>query len=141
MNDTYRNFIIQELIPLVETKYKVSTEASHRAIIGTSVGGLSAAYFAFSKPEIFGLAGLQSPSFWFKPEVYQLCQNAGRTPVKTFISTGLINDAKEGTQKMKAIFENKGIAFQYFEINQGHSWGNFRDQLDDMLVYFFATRY
>ncbi|MEO5599550.1 MAG: alpha/beta hydrolase-fold protein [Cyclobacteriaceae bacterium] len=138
MNPQYRNFIIDELIPLVEAKFPVSTDRVNRAIMGTSVGGLSAAYFAFTKPEVFGLAGLQSPAFWFKPEIYGVCEKAQSTPVKTFITTGLINDAREGSRKMKSVFEKKGVTFEYREVNQGHSWGNFRDLIDDMLVYFFA---
>ena len=32
-----------------------------------------------------------------------------------------------------------GYTHTYIELNQGHSWGNWRDLMDDMLRYFFAT--
>lgn len=137
MNGKYLNFIIDELIPAVEKKYSISTDPAQRAILGTSMGGLSAAYFAFSKPDIFGLAGLQSPAFWFRPEIYTLCDNPEKPPVKTFMTTGTVNDAEEGSLKMKAILDKNTCAYEFKEVNQGHSWGNWRDLIDDILIYFF----
>jgi enterochelin esterase family protein len=138
MSEKYLAFITNELIPLIEKKYTVSNSASERAIIGTSLGGLYAAYAAFTKPDVFGQAGIQSPAFWFKPQIYTLAETS-RVPVKTFISTGAIHDAREGAQKMKDILENKNANIRYTEVNQGHSWGNFRDLIDDMLVYFYPA--
>jgi enterochelin esterase family protein len=137
MNEKYLQFITDELIPVVERNYSISKDPAHRAVLGNSMGGLSAAYFAFTKPNVFGLAGIQSPTFWFKPEIYTLCDNPENPPVKMFMTTGLINDAEEGTRKMKAILDKNTCAYQYKEVNQGQSWGNSRDLIDDILVYFF----
>ena len=139
MNEKYLNFITQELIPTVEGKYTISKEPAHRAILGTSMGGLSAAYFAFSRPEIFGLAGIQSPAFWFKPEIYALCDNPENLPVKIFMTTGVIHDSEEGARKMKSILEKNTCTYEFKEVNQGHSWGNWRDLIDDILIYFFPS--
>jgi enterochelin esterase-like enzyme len=138
MNEKYLDFTTTELIPLVERNYKISKDPAKRAILGTSMGGLTAAYFAFSKPEIFGLAGIQSPAFWFKPEIYKLCDNPDNPPVKTFMTTGVINDSEEGTRKMKAILEKNTCNYEYRTVTQGSSWGNWRDLIDDILIYFFS---
>jgi enterochelin esterase-like enzyme len=140
LNEKYRNFFTEELIPAVERNYTVSTEPSKRAVLGTSMGGLAAAYFAFSKPQIFGLAGIQSPAFWFRPEIYSLCDNPEKPPVKTFMTTGIINDTKEGAMKMRSILDKNTCTYEYKEVSQGHSWGNWRDLIDDILVYFFPAQ-
>jgi enterochelin esterase-like enzyme len=137
MNEVYLQFMTDELIPIVEQNYSVAKDPSQRGILGTSMGGLSAAYFAFSKPEVFGLAGLQSPAFWFKPEIYRLCENIENPTVKTFMTTGLINDAEEGTKKMRAILDQNTCTYEYKTVSQGQSWGNWRDLIDDILIYFF----
>jgi enterochelin esterase-like enzyme len=137
MNEHYLNFVVNELIPRVETQYPVSTIAKDRAILGTSMGGLTAAYFSFSKPDIFGLAGIQSPAFWFRPEIYSYCDNPNKPPVKTFMTSGQINDTEEGASKMKSILDKNTCIYEYKKVNQGHSWGNWRDLIDDMLIYFF----
>lgn len=139
MNETYLKFMVDELIPVVEKNYSISKDPSQRGVLGTSMGGLSAAYFAFSKPEVFGLAGIQSPAFWFKPDIYQLCESAEHPPVKTFMTTGLINDTEEGTRKMTSILDRNTCTYEYKSVAQGHSWGNWRDLIDDILVYFFPS--
>jgi enterochelin esterase-like enzyme len=139
MNEKYLTFITAELLPFIESKYSVMKDAPHRGIIGTSMGGLSAAYFAFSKPDVFGLAGIQSPAFWFRPEIYTICDNPSNPPVKTFMTTGTINDTAEGAEKMKALLDKNTCNYKFEEVNQGHSWGNWRDLIDDILIYFFPV--
>lgn len=139
VNENYLAFFTNELLPAIEKKYPVSKDPKQRAIIGTSMGGLSAAYFAFSKPDIFGMAGIQSPAFWFKPQVYTICDNPSNPPVKTFMTTGLINDTADGALKMKALLDKNVCNYEYREVNQGHSWGNWRDLIDDILIYFYPT--
>ena len=139
MNSNYLTFVTDELIPAVEHKYTVSTDPAQRAILGTSMGGLTAAYFAFSKPDIFGLAGIQSPAFWFKPDIYTFCDNPTKPPVKTFLTTGRINDTEEGAVRMRNLLEKNTCTFEFREVNQGHSWGNWRDLTDDILIYFFPV--
>ncbi len=88
---------------------------------------------------MFGLAGIQSPAFWFKPEIYTLCENPEKPPVKTYLTTGTINDTQEGAEKMQSILNKNTCTFQYREVHQGHSWGNWRDLIDDVLIYFFPV--
>lgn len=140
MNETYMRFFLDELLPEVESHYSISKEPEERAILGTSMGGLAAAYFSFSRPDVFGLAGIQSPAFWFRPEIYTMCDNPQRPPVKVYMTTGVINDAEEGSRKMKAILDKNTCTYQYKEVNEGHSWGNWRNLLDDILVYFFPAK-
>lgn len=139
MNAKYLVFFTDELVPQVESKLQLKATRSERAIIGTSMGGLTAAYFAFARPDVFGMAGIQSPAFWFKPAIYNFCEEAANPPVKIFLTTGTINDAREGSQKMKEIFDKNTCTYQYTETSQGHSWGNWRDTVDDILVYFFSS--
>jgi enterochelin esterase family protein len=139
MNQKFLEFVTDELIPKVEKQYTISTDPSQRAILGTSMGGLTAAYFAFSKPDLFGLCGIQSPAFWFRPDIYTFCDNPEKPPVKTFMSTGTIHDTEEGARKMKDMLNKNTCTYEYREVNQGHSWGNWRDLIDDMLIYFFPA--
>jgi len=139
INEKYLRFFVDELLKEVESKYSVSKKPDERAIVGASMGGLTAAYFSFSRPDIFGLAGIQSPAFWFRPEIYTMCDNPEKPPVKIFMTTGIINDSEEGARKMKGILDKNTCTYQYKEVNQGHSWGNWRDLLDDILIYFFPV--
>jgi hypothetical protein len=39
---------------------------------------------------------------------------------------------------MRALFEAKGYPLQYIEVNEGHSWGNWRGLLAEPLMYFWG---
>ncbi len=140
MNESYLNFFVDEFLPIIEANYPVSKKAEERGILGTSMGGLTAAYFSFSRPNVFGLAGIQSPAFWFKPAIYTTCDNPEKPPVKVYMTTGTVNDAQEGALKMKTILDKNTCTYQYKEVNEGHSWGNWRNLLDDILVYFYPAK-
>jgi S-formylglutathione hydrolase FrmB len=56
----YSDFFLQEFIPLIESKYRVSSGRKNRAISGISMGGYGALRFAFSHPELFSAVSAQS---------------------------------------------------------------------------------
>jgi len=56
----YSDFFLQEFVPLIETRYRISKGRSNRAISGISMGGYGALRFAFSHPELFSAVSSQS---------------------------------------------------------------------------------
>ena len=139
-NPAYLDFYVQELIPEIESEFKASRNRSDRAILGTSLGGLNATYFGFSHPELFQNVGIQAPAFWYREEIYELVKNADFPDPNIYMSVGTINDNTMDARLMKSIFEEKGYKIKYLEVNQGHSWGAWRAQIDDILVQFFGER-
>jgi enterochelin esterase-like enzyme len=138
MNSQYLDFFTNELMPEIERNFPVSKLASERGIMGTSMGGLAATYFAFTKPGVFGLVGIQSPAFWTKPQIYQLCTNQVAPSVKISMTSGVINDTSKESRKMKEVLEANSCIYHYREVNEGHSWGNWRNLIDDVLIDLFG---
>ncbi|PZR32903.1 MAG: hypothetical protein DI538_18860 [Azospira oryzae] len=138
MNTKYLKFVTDELIPKIESAYPAEKNAAGRAILGTSMGGLNAAYFVFTKPDVFAMAGMQSPAFYTRPQIYSLCNNHAYTKVKISMTSGLINDTSESGQKMRDILEKNACEYHYREVNEGHSWGNWRNLIDDILIDLFG---
>ena len=56
-NDKYESYIVQELIPEVETKFRVSPKREQRIIAGLSMGGYGSLKFGLKYPEKFVLVG------------------------------------------------------------------------------------
>jgi len=56
----YSDFFLQEFMPLIETKYRISKDRNNRAISGISMGGYGALRFAFAHPEMFSAVSAQS---------------------------------------------------------------------------------
>jgi enterochelin esterase-like enzyme len=137
MNSKYLDFFVNELIPHIELTYTSKSEAKNRAILGTSMGGLTATYFAFTRPDIFGLVGIQSPAFYTKPQIYSLCSNSADPQMKISMTAGLINDTSSESRKMKGVLETSSCEYHYREVNEGHSWGNWSRLIDDILMDLF----
>ncbi len=137
MNPKYLDFFTQELIPQIESEYLVIREARHRAIMGTSMGGLTATYFAFTRPDVFGMAGIQSPAFYTRPQIYSLCSNPADPAMRISMTAGVINDTNKESRKMKEVLEANSCIYTYREVNEGHSWGNWRRLIDDILIDLF----
>jgi enterochelin esterase family protein len=54
--------IVEDVLPMVESTYKVSKRADDRAIAGLSMGGGHTINIVFSRPELFRYAAMMSPA-------------------------------------------------------------------------------
>jgi len=135
-NIKYANFVADELVPKIDANYKTNALPNNRAIMGTSLGGWNAAYFGAMRSDKFQLIGIHSPAF--DDAIIQTYKNSGLLPLKVFMSTGVINDTQFQARAMKDIMTQKGYPLLYKEVNEGHSWGNWRALMDEPLIYFFG---
>jgi len=58
----YEDFLVQEFLPGIETRYHISPGRSHRGVSGVSMGGYGALHLAFRHPELFAAVSAQSPA-------------------------------------------------------------------------------
>lgn len=61
----YEEFLIEELLPFLQSHYSLSHQAEDRAVIGSSLGGLLALHLGWHHPKLFGAVGSLSPSLWW----------------------------------------------------------------------------
>lgn len=134
LNEKYLMFFTDELIPAVEGAGSPSGQAASRGILGTSLGGLNSVYFAFKRPDVFQRVGIQSPAFWYKQEIYTIVEQSAARSMKIAMTAGTIYDTSAEAQKMKALFDKLGHSCLYIETAEGHSWGNWKNLLDDILI-------
>jgi enterochelin esterase family protein len=136
-NMDYANFVADELVPQIDANYKTNPSPDNRAILGTSLGGWNSAFFGLNRSETFQLIGIHSPAFG--EDIIQAYSNEEKLPLKIFMSTGVIYDTETRARGMKAVLESKEYPLHYIEVNEGHSWGNWRALIDEPLTYFFQT--
>lgn len=63
----YETYIIDELVPFIDMKYKTIASRVGRAISGLSMGGHGALYLSFKHQDVFGTAGSMSGGVDFRP--------------------------------------------------------------------------
>lgn len=61
--DKYESYILRELIPEVERRFRVSKERNGRAVAGLSMGGYGAIKFGLKYPDMFSLVASMSGAF------------------------------------------------------------------------------
>ena len=134
LNNEYVEFISKELIPIIDASFSTQPIKKSRAIAGVSLGGLTATYAA-AMSQSFGKVLIQSAAYWYKPEIYDIVKNDNEKPNKVSISTGTFYDSKDESLKMREMYNLNQDSIQYIQINEGHSWGNFKSVLADQLIY------
>jgi len=111
----YVDFLAQTLKPYIDSKYRTKKGPEYTYIAGSSMGGLISLYAVMQYPNIFGRAGIFSPSFWAAPSMYADAQKFTTTaaPRLYFYAGGkeggtMVDDAK----KMAAIFASKSNSYR-----------------------------
>jgi predicted alpha/beta superfamily hydrolase len=86
--DNYLDFIVKTLKPYIDKNYRTKTKAKNTTIMGSSLGGLVSYYAILKYPEVFGKAGVFSPSFWFSKDIYTLTEQAPKNKTKIYFLCG-----------------------------------------------------
>jgi len=63
--DLYGRFLIEELMPFIESRYRTRSEPRNVGIGGSSLGGLVTMYLGMRHPRRFGKLAVMSPSVWW----------------------------------------------------------------------------
>lgn len=63
--DRYGRFLVEELKPFIDERYRTLTDPDHTGLGGSSLGGLVSLYVGLKHPSIFGRLMIMSPSAWW----------------------------------------------------------------------------
>jgi predicted alpha/beta superfamily hydrolase len=61
----YARFLIEELKPAIDARFRTLPDAENTAVGGSSLGGLVSLYLALKHPDVFRGAVVMSPSVWW----------------------------------------------------------------------------
>lgn len=130
--DRYGQFVLTELMTLIESRYRVRGGPAETGIMGWSLGGLSAFDLAWRHPDRFGAVGVFSGSFWWRTDdssvetrqtsriMHRRVQDTpGHPPLRMWFETGRqdehadrdqdgVIDAIQDTEELVATLEKKG---------------------------------
>lgn len=99
--DNYLDFIVKTLKPYIDKNYRTKTKAKNTTIMGSSLGGLVSYYAAVKYPQVFGNAGVFSPSFWFSNEIYTFTEKSPKIKTRFYFLCGdeesdeMVNDLEK----------------------------------------------
>ncbi len=64
----WEDYVVNEVVPEIDRRYRTIQDPSARAIGGLSAGGLGALNIAMHHPDVFGVVGGHSPSIRLEPD-------------------------------------------------------------------------
>jgi len=116
--DAYLSFIKNTLKPHIDVAYRTLADAKHTTIFGSSLGGLLSFYAVLKYPEIFGKAGVFSPSFWINPEIFDFAEAIDIPETSKFYFLAGTDEGETMIPKLEAmtkLLKSKGVKESQFE--------------------------
>lgn len=151
--ENYSRFLIDELKPMIDARYRTTQDVKETGIIGSSLGGLYSLYAGFKHPETFGLVGAMSPSIWWADR--DILSEIKQTPTKQvpahiWVSMGTAEDPEDldgngvpdvldDTRKLVKLLESRGyqpgVNLSYHEIDGAqHNEQSWSQQIPQVLT-------
>lgn len=140
----YLAFITNTVKPYIDNTYRTLADAQNTAMIGSSMGGLMTHYAALKHPDVFGKAGIFSPSYWFSKDVFTFTDDADiPNENRFFITVG----GKEGESmvpyaiRMTEELTDKGLTkanlFSNVVENQEHNEAFWTGEFEQAVIWLF----
>ena len=135
--------LVNDVIPYVESHYRVIANSSNRAIAGLSMGCLHTQIASLNNPEMFKYMGLFSLGLHpkdpnleeiMKPLIAAYDKNLEtlKKNYKLFyIGCGTEDFVYEGVQNLRKKLDDNNFEYLYNETGGGHTWANWRTYLSD----------
>jgi enterochelin esterase-like enzyme len=166
--DRYDQFLTTELRTLIENRYRVERGPAHTAIMGWSLGGLSAFDLAWRQPDRFGIVGVFSGAFWWRTDDKDVAakqasrimhrrirETPGHPALRMWFETGQqdeaadrdgngVIDAVQDTEELIAELEHKGYLrgrdMVHLTVAGGHDLPTWKRLIPEWLVWAFPPR-
>jgi len=130
-------FIVDELMPYVDTRFRTRRDPASRAVLGASNGGNISLWLGLNYSSVFGNVAAQSSNII--GAISSGFQNGPRLDLKLYLDLGTYDIASliPLVRNFIPILQSKGYVYRYEEFYEGHSWGNWRAHVDNALEMFF----
>jgi enterochelin esterase-like enzyme len=157
-NDGFVKDFVEDIVPFVETHYRVLRDRQHRAIAGLSMGGAQTlniaiphsgdfAYVGVYSSGIFGIVPIGGPAAaldaptgptWEQQHLAELDNAAAKKGLKLFwFSTGKDDFVMNTTKATVALFQKHGYQSVFQESAGAHTWTNWREYLNEFAPQLF----
>ena len=110
----YVDWMVNTLVPSIDSMYPTHATPYSRAIMGSSMGGLISHYALLRYPNVFGAAGIFSPSYWICDDDLTAFEN--QFPLQTDQLVYMLAGGREG-RNMKKLTKKHFAHLQKQQIN------------------------
>jgi enterochelin esterase-like enzyme len=139
----YERDLLEDVIPMIDSKYRTMSDRKHRAIVGFSMGGGQAGRFGLRHLETFSQIGIMSAGLATGSDTEPL-RSLAANPVRAnkqidllWIACGKDDTAFKGANTLHQALEQAGIQHTFLETEGAHHWRVWRRYLRDLAPLLF----
>ncbi|MCG2585577.1 alpha/beta hydrolase [Massilia sp. TS11] len=142
--EAYVRFIVETVKPLIDQRLRTRPERQYTGIMGSSMGGLISHYAIARYPQVFGKAGVFSPSYWIAPSAkaylhsHPLPADARVDIVIGGFETGAVSDALAMYEFMLAEGRSSQVTRYHMNPIGVHHESFWRQELARSLLWLYA---
>lgn len=151
--DEFADSITNEVMPWLRATYPITSDPRKNIMIGSSFGGLAAAFIGFKHSDSCGT--VLSQTGWFRwhpeydPEHHWLARqfmDAPKLPVRFWLQVGNLEMAQmldggptqlDANRYFRDVLQNKGYELSYYEYSGGHDASSLEFPLAKALTEIF----
>ncbi len=139
----YERDLLEDIIPMIDKKYRTIADRKHRAIVGFSMGGGQAGRFGLRNLETFSHVGIMSAGMAGGSDTEPMASLAAN-PARAnklisllWIACGKEDAALKGAKTLHQALEHAGITHTFLETDGAHHWRVWRRYLRDLAPLLF----
>jgi predicted alpha/beta superfamily hydrolase len=143
----YGQFLMNELKPYIDRKYRTKPGPEFTGLGGSSLGGLAAITLGMLHPQVFRRVMVMSPSIWWDDfAIYRLLDSIERKPpLKIWLDTGTAEPGWQRARELRDRLVEKGWKLQkdiqYMEAQRAdHSEAAWAGRVEPALRFLFPAR-
>ena len=141
--DLYERDLLEDIIPMIQGKYRTIADRKHRAIIGFSMGGGQAGRYGLGNLDLFSYIGIMSAGLGGGNDtepLKTLAANPGKANEQIdllWIGCGREDFAFKGAKTLSDNLKQMGIKHTFHETEGEHHWRVWRRYLRDVSPLLF----
>jgi enterochelin esterase-like enzyme len=136
----FEESLVKDVIPFIESHYRVLKDKNNRAIAGLSMGGGHTQRITLTYPEMFAYIGVFSMGIRTVNDDLenQFKVLKSKNPRLYYVAVGKDDQLTfQSSQNLVAILKKNGFNYIYNETSGWHSWSNWRIYLSDFAPRLF----
>ena len=138
----YERDLLEDVIPMIDSKYRTIADRKHRAIVGFSMGGGQAGRIGLGHLEMVSQVGIMSAGMGGGPDspLAALAADPAKTNKQIdllWIACGKEDTAMKGAQTLHAALDEAKIRHTFVESEGAHHWRVWRRYLRDLSPLLF----
>ncbi len=108
LGDIYADFLVNQVKPLIDSKYRTIPNYDYTMIAGSSMGAYISTYIAVKYPKVFSIVGVFSLASWFNEPDFLNFLNSSEIDMsqRYFISIGRKESSNENDSNFNQIYLN-----------------------------------